>query len=652
MMIDVFRVGVHIGMTTNATQVLSAMLKELAGVHIAAGKLEKGLGNIGNAALAAGAVFVGWEVTKGIFNAIEHNRELNKELEKTKQLGGDFAKNIDSGATLRQAVRTQNEVPTTTYSGNVRLLREVGMTLGHPDAANDLASEAAKAAYVISHATGEDQEEITKNLMRTADARGHIFKTGADGKEHVDATLLHEELQAAVQGLILGQGFIKSSDLLQMAKMAGIAGRGQDAGVFYSTGTENAIMLGASKTGVAETGLMQQFIGGTMTKKVAEHLQEAGLLHEGDWHSGKSGGVVVNSNVAQRMSGVMSDPQAYFSTGPGAQAIKEYADKNHISNMMAILQLFGKQTTQRLAADFMGNAPQFDRAREIFGGIPDIDKQYKELQSNDLDTNMIAISAAWKSFMEAFSNAGVPLIIPILNGLTSAIQSMATGMATHPDIGATLIALAGGISSLVALSGAMKIFGIVVGPFVDGIKLLCGIQGLTAAGPGLTSLAGGASSVASVVGLAGLGTLLTALAAGLSALALGAYGLPRGFEGLSKEIDKSLPDWLRTKKNIQRNGANDTTGGSSDTPTPGNGGPINHGGRGSNSSGHGHETIAPAPGQQGSLDTPVLVHVANAGDIGRGVAGGFANGVNRPSSGPSYTDYRIGLPAPGLGSIG
>jgi hypothetical protein len=596
----VFKVGVHIGMTTNSSQIIATMMRELLGVRVAAGEVEKSLGNIKTAALGAAAVFVGWEVGKSIWHAIEGNRELNKELEKTKQLGGAWAANI--GAARQQAITTQGEVPTTTFAENVRLLREVGQNLGHPDAANAMLSEAAKAAFVVSHYTGESQEDIIKNLMRAADARGHIFAMGADGKEHIDPAMLHAEIEAAAKGLILGGGFIKSGDILQESRMAGLAGRGQAADVFYTTGVESAIMLGASKTGTAETGLIQQFIGGTMTKKVAEHLTEAGLIHRDEWTSGKSGGVVVKSAVAQRMGGIEADPQAYFSTGEGAAAIKEYADKNHITNMMAILQLFGRQTTQRLVADFMGNAPQFDRARQIFGGIGNIDSQFKELQGNDLDTNMISLAAAWKSFMEAFSDAGAPLVIHILQDLTGAIQFMARATAEHPDAARKLIELAAGIATLTALGGGISIFMIAWSPFVGGIRLLVG-----------------------VAGLATLGASLSGVAAGLAALA----AMPAAFDWLNKSL------------------------------FPGGGG-----GRGNQGPGphplvnpFGSDTTAPpvigrhGPNafKTGMNDSGVMVvHVANAGDIGRSIAGGMADGTSRPQSGPSGEDYRYDLPSPGF----
>jgi hypothetical protein len=497
-LIDVFKVGVRIGMSTNSAQVLSVMLAQLTGVHIAAGKVSGALGTIRTAAAAAGAAFVGWEVGKGIWHAIEGNRELNKELEKTKQLGGDFAAHL--GQTRAAAFQTATDVPTSVVADNVRLARELGTTIGKPDAAVEMLPYASKAAHVISHFTGEAEEDIIKNLIRTADARAQIYTVGADGKEHVDVKKLVAELEAASKGLILGAQFIKSNDMLQLARQASTVAKAQSAESFYADGVEAGIAMGMSKEGTALTGLMQQFVGGTMTKKVAEHLTEAGLLKAEDWHSGKSGGVVVKPAAARRFSPMMENPVDWLTTGEGGTAVKAYAAKEGISNIAAILQLFGRQTVQRLVSEIMSNGPQFARAREIYGNIPSVTAQYDELQAHDLGTNIQSVAAAWKSFMEAFSDAGAPLVIPILHGLTEAIHALMNGAANYPLITEGLIGLTAGIAGLTALGGSLVLLNLCWAPLATGLALLIGVPGIATAGvaigSGMSAIAGGLTALA------------------------------------------------------------------------------------------------------------------------------------------------------------
>jgi hypothetical protein len=480
---------------------------------------------------------------------------------------------------------------------------------------------------VISNYTHEEPENIIKNLVRTADARAQIYTMGADGKEHVDQAKLTAELNAAAKGLILGGGFIKSNDLLQFARQASAVAKSQTPEAFYANGVEAAIAMGAAKLGTAETSLMQQFIGGTMTKKVAEHLTEAGLLHSNEWHSGKSGAVVVNPSVATRFQPMLQDPIAWLSTGEGGQAVKAYAQKEGISVIASVMQLFGRQTTQRLASEAMSNQPQFARAREIYGDIPSVAAQYNELHNHDLDTNMIEIAAAWKSFMQAFSDAGTPLVIPILHGLTDAIHELTSLTADHPDVVRGLTGLVVGLSGLTVLGGSLTVLNVCWAPLAGGLRMLVGIQGLAATG--------GALSAASV-GLGGLSVALMPFAVG-GAAALAIASLMGELHDLAGFGNKS--------------GFAPMTGG----PQQGAHGPT-PGWRDIRPNG-----VAPMPGDKDykvsmfiappSVTQTIQVNTTTQLDgktIATTVSKHQANGLSRPPTGSPGADYRISPLMPGM----
>lgn len=611
-MIDVFKIGVQIGMSTNATQVLSAMLSQLTGIHIAAGKLQGSLNQVGKAAIGVGTAFVGWEIEKSIWKAIEGNRELNKELEKTKQLGGEFAERINQ--TRAAAFRTTNEAPTSVVSDNVRLSRELGQTLGHPQAAEEMLTMASKTAFLVHNYTGEKEEDIIKNLIRVADLRAQIYTVGPDGKEHVDPVKLQRELDAAYRGLVLGGGFVTSAGMLQTAKQAGAVAKEQTPEAFYAAGTEAAISMGASRLGTADTSLMQQFIGGTMTKKVAEHLTEAGLLHAGEWTSGKSGGVVINPRVAARFEPMMRDPVAWLETGEGGQAVRAFAEKEKISITAAIMQLFGRQTTQRLVNDAMSNEPQFARAREIYGNIPGVQAAYKEQMANNLDANMVAVSAAWKSFMEAFSDASVPLVIPILHGITEGLHLMMNEVADHPKITEALVGLAGGIAGLTALSGSILVLNVALGPLAGGLKLLVGISGLNAAGGSLVSLARGVSALVGVV-------------AGAAAIKNGSDAATGWFY----DLIHGKGHWDKVHSDMSNNPVARFLGlgGGEDKSSP---------------------YVPPGSGSQSvMLNGNVNLDGKKVGNI---VAEGMADNISRPPTGGNAPDLRVSPWMPGLMGVG
>lgn len=510
-MIDVFSVGVRLSMTSSGMGALTVLIRDLSHAGHLSKELHGNLAKIGQVAVAAGAAFTGWAVVDGIWHAVESSRELNKELQKTKALGGEFASHI--GDTRKRAAQTMQDVPTTSLSQNVRMERELGSSLGNPDAAGEILTQAAKVAAIVHSITGEDTEAIAKNLTRVADLRGQIYIMGADGKEHVDPVKLQAELEAGMRGLILGNGFIKSPDLVQEARQGGPAVKSQTPEAFYAAGVEAGIAMGPSKVGTAELSLLAQFVGGKMTKATAEHLQQAGLLHDGDWHSGRSGGVVVDPAASRRFEAIEKDPEAWLSSGAGAAAIRQYAEKNNISIIAAITQLLGRQTTQRFASDVLSNGPQFDRARQLYGIIPDVNTSFKEQMNNNLDMNITAVSAAWQSFTESFSEANTQPVILVLHGITSALHEATVLMEGHQAAVGYMTEFVAGFGGLLALGGSIRLASLALGPFTGAFRLLLGTM---ATGP-ITAAAAGATTLA-----AGLGTLTTVLTGGGAVAAIAA----------------------------------------------------------------------------------------------------------------------------------
>ena len=494
-MID-YKIGVRIAMASNGPEVLSQLMGALTGVHANAQKLEGMLGKVQRAALGAIGAFAGFKAIEGIWHVIEASKQLNQEMERTKQLGGDFAANLDRTRDL--AFRTAQSVPTTTIAGNVRLAREIGTTIGHPDQVGALLPQAAMTAEVVSHYTGEAVDQIIKNLVRVADQRGQIYARGPGGEEHVDPAKLAAEFDAAAKGLILGGGFLKSNDLVQFARQGGAAAKQQTPEAFFAAGVEAAIAMGAFRAGTAETGLMQQFVGGTMSKAVMSRLLDAGLYSDDDFdwkevRHGKGQPVTreiksIRPEASHRADGIMQDPVAWLTTGEGAKTVKTYAAREGMDTMMAIFQLFGRQTVQRLVSEVTSNEPQFARARSIYGQIPDVASQYKELSRADLETNIRGLTAAWQSFLQVLGDAGIPAAIVALHGMKDAIHVMTAAIEAHPLIAGALLDLAAAVAALTALGGGIAVLTVAWAPLVAGVSTLVGLG--SAMGIAATALSG------------------------------------------------------------------------------------------------------------------------------------------------------------------
>jgi hypothetical protein len=187
---------------------------------------------------------------------------------------------------------------------------------------------------------------------------------------------------------------------------------------------------------------------------------------------------------------------------------------------------------------------------------------------------------------------------------TNALNALNAEVLAHPDVAKRLIELGYALGAFLALDGSIKLFTVALGPMTRGLGALVGLGGL-----------------------AGLGASLSGVAAGLGAiLALG--------EGM-----KAFNDYF------------DIHGGRKN-PGPGPHPLVNPFGSPS------PETVGAPNGKHGpgafgkqSFNSPIYVHVTNqlaAADIGRSITGGMADATSRPSSGPSFQDYRMDAPVPGF----
>lgn len=524
-MIDVFRVGVHIGMTTNGPQTIAVLLRELGLLH---GSIDGITAKMGKFKLAIGgavAAFAGTKALEGLWHMVRASSELNKELNRTSQLGGEFAASI--GAARAAAFQTSYAVPTASPAENVRVQRELGTQLQNPQAAIDILPIAQKVAYVVSNYTGEKVEDIIKNLVKVADLRAQIFTKGPDGKERVDASKVMAEFEAAAHGLILAGNYLKSNDLVQMARQGGVPVKGMTQEAFYANMVEMAVSQGASRAGTAVTSLFSQMIGGTMPVHVAKEMERIGMMSAKEWSS-DHGHVIMAPSVSERLKGVQQDPIAFI-TGPlnDLMSAKGMGDQE---KLMEVFRLFGRQTVQRLVAEALSNEPQFERARNIFHDIPSTAKQFQSLQDKDLDTNILSFEKAWKGLMQALGEQGIPLAISVLHGLTNALHAMTAWAVAHPDAARHLEQFAAALALTAAVGGSLIVVTFLLSPFAAGLRLLVGaLAGAGAAAAGAASLAAG---VRTLIGLlAGGVPTIGAAATGASAVGIGAVAAGAGILG-------------------------------------------------------------------------------------------------------------------------
>lgn len=607
-MINVFAVGVHIGMSTNATQVLSAIIRQLTGVHVAASKLNSQLGTMRMAIIGAGAAFAGWEMLKGLEKLTEQGVKYNQQLAQMKMANyspAEIAK-LD-----KQAGITMQQVPGTNLVDNIKGLQDLRNVSGSVEHAVELSNNMAKVNAVLANITGKPAEEAGFKFMKFLEDAGRMID--AQGKFDVSRveheTRWMEAVISATNGRVTG-------DTMFQFRQSGKAAVNSLSEEGLTNLVPLIMSLGPVAVGTAIQGLGQQLLGGVMLKQhTIGWLQGLDAIDPSKVTKGKGGNFSLSPGAVMDEQSLLHDPTKWI------REIDEHMAKlgMSIEEQVAAWRRSGLRTPiVGLAAELTQNDAT---NRKEVGNIQ------RAGQKDQFDV-MNAESPTFRitKFTEAWNNLQIALgktvdVTMFLVPLTDALNWLAKAAVEHPEAAKDILELAGGIAALTALSGGMMVVGIALRPLASGIGLLVGMgTGIAAAGVALVSLAGGITAMIAVV-----------------------EGLPSILKGAMDKINSLLPQSLQDEL-AKHHGGNTHQ---------------------SNSSGHGHEKddATPAVGKQSWLyrsDEPGVmrvaivdggVHVLNPGDIGRAVGGGLSTGINRPSSGPSYQDYRMDLPAPGVGVL-
>lgn len=509
-MIDVFRIGVHIGMTSNSGDLLGVMLRDLGRVDGAVSALRKNFAGLKTLAIGAFAVLAGSAALKGIWDMVEASKELNKQLENVKLMGGTAADQDKNYAgrvgELRQtAFNTSAQVPQITPAENVKILREASGQFGI-DVAEKLSVKLAQLeAQLQRDGKGGNLLEGLKGI----DQIGGIFTKGPHGEEVFDTKLIGGLLDKMRRGITASGGLLGPSDYLAFAKQAGLSAKQMDSDAIFGYMTEAMIAMGSSRAGTATGSLYQQIVGGTMTQKVAAELKKRGLLH--DYKVGRGGEVIPNTANVKNKELFEKNEFKWINDVVVPQLQKEGMNPRQI--LEEIAHLFGRQTTQRLVGEIINNKPQFERTNQLYQQAMDIGQTQRELNENDLETNLRGLQGAWKGLMQAVGEAGVPAAIKIIQGLTAAIIALELAAANHPTITTWILDLSAALATLVAVGGGITVLSVALGPFATAIRALSGAVaaseaagvagGLTAIGVGITSLIAPLAAAVGFIGWVG-----------------------------------------------------------------------------------------------------------------------------------------------------
>jgi hypothetical protein len=451
---DIYKVGVELVLMGSLAQGLSGVMGQLLGIESKVGSINKGLGGWGTT-LAATAGIAGLGLfAAGMEKVFEQTKKLSDELAKVKQLGASQAEL----ARLHDAtVGVTRTVPGMTESSAMRIYRETRGLLGEDEALQALPAF-SKFSQVLGKSTGnyENPDEEIKKLMRAADITGNL--TNPETKE-VDIPRLMRFLDVATKALEATGGMVTPQTWLGMAQQGGISLRGLDQEGLMTMAMMSQVM-GGQRAGTAMMSLFQQFAGGTMFTRTAQHLQDIGLLHEGEWKKDGSR-VTINDEASKRLSGVFRDDPLKGLTEVILPALKEAGFTSLNDQIRQLAMILQRSTTQRFLGEEIVAAQQMARERTRMAGAQGVDQAQDTVNTTSITAAMHNLTASFEELGQAIGGPSGGIIVSGINSITGAVNGL-TEMARAisnsglGDVFGKIAAGAGQVTGVLAVVSALE----------------------------------------------------------------------------------------------------------------------------------------------------------------------------------------------------
>ncbi len=505
---DVYAVGVRIALSSNASQVLGVLGKDLLGIDVRAKGAEASLGRVKAAAIGLGTVVGGSAIIGGMVKLVEHAKEFVHQQSVMAQAG---VAQVDIANATAAAWKTAGDVIGSSATKNLALIGDLRDSLGSMPEAISAAPAMARLGVVLQNLTGQDQEKAGYAAARFLEQRGSLVnpKTG-----QIDANLMERNANL-IEAITAGtRGRVGPDQLLAFQSYARLAGAQLSDQGLINMAPVIAAAKSASTVGTQLSSLENQLIGGVMTNASAHWLEHLGVVNPKRTHEMRGGRMQLDAGALIDEETLRRDPREWIKKYIGGGLLRE-GFSTPDSQAGAVLQSHLRQTVTGLIGEILRSYASFSKGSRLID-IAAGTNQYDTAQATDPTTKMAAFSTAWSNLLTAL---GAPIVndaTGLIGKLTTALTGLTKWASTHQKLVGEIEDVTAALAGLGVVGGSLSLATAAFRPFTIGLKALT------------TVLVG-----SEVVAAAGT---LTGLAAGLSALGAVLFGFPKAIHALEDAL--------------------------------------------------------------------------------------------------------------------
>nr|WP_321985329.1 hypothetical protein [uncultured Lichenicoccus sp.] len=491
-------------MSSNATQVLTALSSSLLGVNLRAKDVEGGLNRVKLAAAGMAGVLGGALILGGMVKLVEHGKEFVHQQSLMAQAG---ISQQDIAVATASAWKTAGDVIGSSAEKNIALVADLRNRLGSMKEAVMAMPAMAQLGVYLQNLTGQDQEKAGDTAARFLEQRGSLV----DPVTHQISGERLEQQARILEAIAAGtRGRVGPDQLLSFQQYARAAGSTlSDEGLIHL-----APVIGASKSassvGTQLSSLDQQLLGGVMTSAGSGYLEKLGLMDPKKVHQGRGGHMTLDPGALIDGDLLRRDPVEWIHKYLGGALIKQ-GDVTADQQVASIMGSHLRSTVTGLIAEILRSYPALHKDAGNIDQAAGTD-QYAVGQATDPTTKISAFTTAWHNLLTALGAPMVNDAVGILPPLTRGLTMLTTWASDHPRIVQTIELLAGSLGVLAVASGTAAIAAAAFGPLASSLRLLTASVAGTELASGLAGVSTGIGLVARSIPLLG-----AALAAGIFA---------------------------------------------------------------------------------------------------------------------------------------
>jgi hypothetical protein len=453
-MADVYKIGVSILLTSNASGVLGLMAKQLTGINTQVKNLATNWGRTATIIKGGLGIALGVGIVKGMAAVAKHGEELLDQQDKMLR-NRKITQGMVDQLTSDAFNKITKDVPTATAADVIKATNELVLVTGDFNKARAAVTQSLKTEALISNSTGKSASGQGYDIWRAIEMKG-------DSMDPAKADAVMGKITAMV---IASAGKISGSQVRNFAQQAG---SGWSNANDHALGGSIPYMINEMGGERAGTGWnrMSNTIQATRrwTHQQYDAWKKLGLIDQGNVLGGDLGGQLNFKPGASPIKGGMAnlgDMEDEITNVIRPAFLKAgITDPQRVDSWLS--KLFPDSVAAKFAQRLYRQADNIEKDRVNIDAAKPQSEAYGDLVSNNPKGVMEAYNKQLDSMLSAMGGPLMQAAIPVMRQLTDVFQQFGAFSAGNGEaikslgIGLGVLAgflTAGGAAAILAALG-------------------------------------------------------------------------------------------------------------------------------------------------------------------------------------------------------